>query len=676
MSSRSFLIIGLAAISLLLSSTRSGAQVPHTVIGQVFNSDDTVPEVGELSFEAYLVDVSNNNSHSETRTEADPGNAYGNGIVGPGWFEVECGNFTTFDWSDGDSLMVNFSNSINGEQGLLAVLLFADQEPQITADIILMEPLPDWSMSMDDDPDPVWAGQTVTYTINYQNMGDGTGTGVTILDTIPANTTYLSSTGGGNYDGQRVVWTLGAIPPRGSGSISLTLRVNSPLADGTVIINVAHITCDQEVETSVSQSLTVQAAPAWTFNLFESPDPVAAGASLTYSIFYDNTGSDQATGVVVVDTIPTHTTYVSNTGGGSYDGQRVIWNLGTISAGTSGFLSLTVLVDWPLPNGIQLEDVAYITCDQGVEAISSQTTQVVPDQFPPAAVTDLMASEENHELRLRWSAITTDIYGNPETMQGYIIYRNEAPYFTPTSVESIGVASDTSFLDDDGGAGNLETNSFYLVQGVDYVGNIGDNSNRAGEIDYRLPQTSSGYTMISLSLDDGITTLARELGAKVPNCSAVKVWNAEQRGYVSVAFKVNNVWHGSASVFMGHPYYLFVGTTAESLWTLAGQAPPDPSFDLVAPTGNDYNTISLPLSSDIATAKDLGAAIPYCTAVKEWSTKSQAYVPIAFKVGETWFGEGAVRRGYPYYVNVTNTSSWPPGKRSPQHRHLVGAAGL
>lgn len=676
MSPRSCLIIGLAAISLLLSSTRSGAQVPHTVIGQVFNSDSTVPEVGELSFEAYLVDVSNNNSHSETRTEADPGNAYGNGIVGPGWFEVECGNFTAFDWSDGDSLMVHFSNSMNGEKGLLAVLLFANQEPQIAADIILMEPLPEWSMSMDGDPDPVWAGQTVTYTINYQNTGDGTGTSVTIVDTIPANTTYLSSTDGGNYDGQRVVWTLGEIPPGGSGSIALTLRVNSPLADGTIIINVAHITCDQEVEASASQSITVQAAPAWTFNLSDSPDPVLAGASLTYSIFYDNTGSDQATGVVVVDTIPAYTNYVSNTGGGSYDGQRVVWTLGSISAGTSGSLSLTVLVDWPLPNGIQLEDVAHITCDQGVEALSSQTTQVIPDQYPPSVVTDLMASEEGYELHLCWSAITTDIYGNPEAMQGYIIYRNEVPYFTPTSAESIGVASDTSFLDGESGVGDLETDTFYLLRGVDYAGNIGDNSNRAGEIDYRLPQTSSGYTMISLSLDDGITTLVRELGAKVPNCSAVKVWNAEQRGYVSLAFKVNNVWYGSANAAMGYPYYLFVGPTAESLWTLAGRVPPDPSFDLVAPTGNDYNTISLPLSSDIAMAKDLGAAIPYCTSVKEWNTKSQAYVPIAFKVGETWFGEGAVRRGYPYYVNVTNTSTWPPGKRSPQSPRLVGALSL
>ena len=182
MSPRSCLIIGLAAISLLLSSTRSGAQVPHTVIGQVFNSDSTVPEVGQLSFEAYLVDASNNNSHSETRTEADPVNAYGNGIVGPGWFEVECGNFTAFDWSDGDSLMVHLSNSMNGETGMLAIILFANQEPQIAADIILTEPLPGWSMSMDDDPDPVWADQTVTFTINYQNTGDGTGTGVTIVD--------------------------------------------------------------------------------------------------------------------------------------------------------------------------------------------------------------------------------------------------------------------------------------------------------------------------------------------------------------------------------------------------------------------------------------------------------------------------------------------------------------
>ncbi len=660
---RNCLVIGLLVPILLLSFGLSNAQVPHTVIGQVFNSDATVPTVGELSFQAYIVDVSNNNAHSETRTEEDPGNAYGNGIMGPGWIEVECGNFTALDWSGGDSLAIHFSNSANGEVGFVAVLLTADQEPQMAEDITLTEPTPAWSLTQDDDPDPVWAGSNVTYTISYHNTGEGTATSVTIVDTIPTHTAYLSNTGGGSYDGQLVTWSPGSIPPGDSGNVSLTLTVGSPLPNGTIIANTAHIACSQGSGASTFQSTTVQAAPAWTFGLSDSPDPTDAGDFLTYTISYQNAGSDQATGVTIVDTIPAHTAYSSNTGGGSYDGQRVTWSPGSLSAGSSGSVTLTVLIDWPLPNGTYIENAAHITCDQGVEASGSQNTQVNPDTFPPDPVFDLIAASMGDEVHLSWSPTLLDIYGNPEAVDSYIVYRNEIPYFAPTSTDSLVIVSDTLLVDGGGEAGSPGGSVFYVLRGVDHTGNISDNSNRAGKLDYSLPYASAGYTMISLSLDDGVTTLARELGAKVPNCSAVKVWDAGERGYASRAFKVDDTWYGSESITLGYPYYLFISSPGDSVWTLAGQVPADPNFDLLAPTGNDYNTITLPLSSNITLAKDLGADIPYCTAVKQWDEKNQGYVSIAFKVGETWYGDTIVKRGSPYYVNVTQNSTWPSAKK-------------
>jgi uncharacterized repeat protein (TIGR01451 family) len=664
MISRRHFSLGLVVVALLLSFTSSEGQVPHTIIGQVFNSDTTSPAAGELSFQAHLVDVSNNNAHSETRSQEDPGNAYGDGIMGSGWFEVECGNFTAFDWSSGDSLVVQFSNSANGQVGHLAIALSSIQEPQLADDVILHEAMPGWSLSMEGDPDTVWAGDNLVYTIVYHNIGQGEASGVTILDTIPAHTSYHSNTGGGSHQSRVVTWSLGSAPPGDSGSVTLTVTVDSPLANGTNISNAINISCNEGVGADAEETTTVESAPAWNFNILDSPDPVNAGDFLAYTILYGNTGSDQATGVTIVDTIPANSSYFSNTGGGSFDGQRVIWTLGSVPAESQDSVTLTVTVDWPLPNGTQIEDAAHIDCDQGIEAASGQTTTVSPDLISPNPVTDLTTSRDGDEVHLSWSPIITDIHGDPEAMDGYIVYRNEAPYFAPTSLDSIGVVSDTFFNDDESGAGETEVNTFYALQGVDHAGNISAPSNRAGEIDYSLPSAGAGYAMISLSLDDGVTALATELGAKVSNCTAVKVWDAAEHGYISRAFKVDDTWYGSATVSLGYPYYLFIGSPAESTWILCGRVPPDPIFQLLAPTGNDYNTITLPLSSDIVKAKDLGAAIPSCTAVKRWDEEAQGYVSIAFKIDETWFGEAPVKRGYPYYVNVTENTLWPSGQKA------------
>ena len=48
-------------------------------------------------------------------------------------------------------------------------------------------------------------------------------------------------------------------------------------------------------------------------NQSDSPDPIAAGGILTYTIAVANNGPDDATGVVLTDTIPAGTTFVSST---------------------------------------------------------------------------------------------------------------------------------------------------------------------------------------------------------------------------------------------------------------------------------------------------------------------------------------------------------------------------
>jgi len=77
-----------------------------------------------------------------------------------------------------------------------------------------------------------------------------------------------------------------------------------------------------------------------------APATVASGAQLTYTITYGNTGTAAATNVVIQDTVPAGTTFVSATAGGVHAGGVVTWNLGTVNAGvTNQTVQFTVAVN-------------------------------------------------------------------------------------------------------------------------------------------------------------------------------------------------------------------------------------------------------------------------------------------------------------------------------------------
>src|SRR5439155_912211 len=142
--------------------------------------------------------------------------------------------------------------------------------------------------------------------------------GVVLSDTVPVNTTFVSATSSGTLSGSVVTWSIGALAG-GSGSVQLVVRVASPLANGTVITN-GTFNIDSTETAPVSGNAittTVTSAPVLAVSATDAPDPVAAGGTITYTLAYSNTGNSGATGVVLSDTVPVNTTFVSATGGGA-----------------------------------------------------------------------------------------------------------------------------------------------------------------------------------------------------------------------------------------------------------------------------------------------------------------------------------------------------------------------
>ena len=234
---------------------------------------------------------------------------------------------------------------------------------------------PTLGLTLTDGPDPVPAGASLTYTIGYSNTGSAASTSTVLTATVPANASFVSATGGGTRSGSTVTWSLGTLPAGGSGSVQMTVQVTSPLANGTMITAAPpSIDCTELAAVAgPGATTTVTSVPALSLAQTDSPDPVAAGATLTYTLSYGNSGNANATGVVLTDTIPASTSFVSATGGGTLSGGTVTWALGTVAAGGSGSVQLVVQVQSPLPNGISLPAGAA-----GIDSAETAAVSAVP----------------------------------------------------------------------------------------------------------------------------------------------------------------------------------------------------------------------------------------------------------------------------------------------------------
>src|SRR5207247_1022612 len=217
------------------------------------------------------------------------------------------------------------------------------------------------AVSATDAPDPVVAGGTITYTLNYANTGNSGATGLILSDTIPVNTTFVSATGGGSLSAGVVTWSIGSLAAGGSGSVTLMVGVASPLANGTVITDGTYSIGSVETApvSGVATTTTVTSAPVLAVTATDAPDPVVAGGTITYTLNFSNTGNSGATGVVLSDTVPVNTTFVSATGGGLLSAGIVTWSIGPLAAGVSGSVQIVVRVASPLANGTIISDGTY-----------------------------------------------------------------------------------------------------------------------------------------------------------------------------------------------------------------------------------------------------------------------------------------------------------------------------
>ncbi len=113
------------------------------------------------------------------------------------------------------------------------------------------------------------AGDTITYTISYDNLGNNAAvSNVVIVDTLPVEVTYVSNTGGGVYNAgppETVTWNIGPLAANDAGgSVTVTVTVNAGVTPGSTITDVVSIDSNEtgqafaDAETDVCDDITPQ----------------------------------------------------------------------------------------------------------------------------------------------------------------------------------------------------------------------------------------------------------------------------------------------------------------------------------------------------------------------------------------------------------------------------------
>jgi hypothetical protein len=271
---------------------------------------------------------------------------------------------------------------------------------------------------------------------------------------------------------------------------------------------------------------------------------------------------------------------------------------------------------------------------------------------PPDSVNQINFQRSGNSLTLSWPPVLTNQDGEPTTIDHYTVYRCPDVTFSPAITDSITGITSTSIEENlTGIIGNDQINVFYKIRATDNISLLSEWSSIYGVYDFKLTTTTStDFNQIALPLAlSGITT-AQDLMAKIPGCNSIARWDTPSQAYQQYIVNLN------FSIQIGNPY--FINCTIDTVFTLTGKVS-NPSFQLITTNTTDFNEVMLPLEKvNISLASELLSDIPNCTSVAQWDAVQQAY--IQYVPGDL-VNDFIVRVGRPYYVNVTDNTSWPQG---------------
>jgi uncharacterized repeat protein (TIGR01451 family) len=315
----------------------------------------------------------------------------------------------------------------------------------------------DLSVSKSDAPDPVTAGNNITYTINFTNNGPSDAQTVTVTDAVPANTTFVSAsvtTGSGWSPSApavggtgNVMFSKASVGTTETATFQIVVKVNSSAADGSTITNTATAASATTDSTpgnnSATATTTVQTQADVSVTKSDSPDPVIPGNNITYAINFTNSGPSNAQSVTVTDAVPVNTTFASasvTVGSGwstiapAVGGTgNVVFSKATVAVGETATIQIVVNVNANTPNNTTITNTV---------TAATNTTDPVPGNNSATATTTAVSEAD--------LAVTKSDSPDPVCVGGNITYTinlsNNGPGAGLSTIVTDVVPANTTFV--------------------------------------------------------------------------------------------------------------------------------------------------------------------------------------------------------------------------------------
>ncbi len=388
----------------------------------------------------------------------------------------------------------------------------------------------------------VLATSNLVYIISVTNFGPSTASSVTVTDTVPTGTTFISANNGGLNNSGVVIWTLGDL----SGGIisNVTLTVAAPTS-GTLtnIASVGSPTGDPNPTNNLTPPVVTTITPVADVAIGKSgPAGAIFNTSFSYTISVTNFGPSAASGILVTDSLPAGLVFVSAVPATATNAiSEVIWNLGNLSAGMTTNLTVTV-ISAALGAVTNLASVGAPTLDLLPTNNISQPVVTLVTNIPPVANPDSYAIAENSGTNT-FSPLLNDVVLNPggtlqlisvsTTNGSAVISGNNVLFVSDTNYVGL-LTINYTITDNVGGTNSsfimvLVTNIPPLANPDSYT--VAENSGTAtlSPLVNDIVQTPGGIlNLVSVSATNGVAIIS---GTNVLFAPAVNFFGAATIGY-------------------------------------------------------------------------------------------------------------------------------------------------
>jgi len=192
-------------------------------------------------------------------------------------------------------------------------------------------------------------GDTLVYTIYYNNTDTGRANTVWINDTLPANTLFVSSSvAPSSSSGQLYRWVFTNVGPNTANSLTITVRVDQP-PNNALLVNTATLQYVDQLNRgrpgSQAWANATSTRPVIAVAKISDVSQQVPGGFIVYTVYYNNTGSVAANNVWINDTLPSQVTFISSSvAPSSSSGQTYRWSFAGVAVGAHSF-TITVQVN-------------------------------------------------------------------------------------------------------------------------------------------------------------------------------------------------------------------------------------------------------------------------------------------------------------------------------------------